>query len=93
VVDLIDGRLVLTDEGRILEDVYYWEKPDYYDKKTSSGALMQNIIGSRSQRLYLAPNRYCHFWTDDNGCRFCDIVNNLKQQRNEIAATVIFHIL
>jgi hypothetical protein len=84
VVDLIDGKLVLTDEGRALEEVFYWEKPDYYDKRTSSGALMQNIIGARSQRLYLAPNRYCHFWSEDKGCRFCDIVNNLKQQKSEI---------
>jgi hypothetical protein len=84
VVDFIDGRLVLTDNGEILEEVFYWEKPDYYDKRTSSGALMQNIVGARSQRLYLTPNRYCHFWTDDQGCKFCDIVNNLKQQRDEI---------
>jgi SHS2 domain-containing protein len=83
IVDLIDGRLVLTDEGNILEEVFYWEKPDYYDKRTSSGALMQNVVGSRPQRLYLIPNRYCHFWTDDQGCRFCDIVNNLKQLKNE----------
>ncbi|MDR2081841.1 MAG: radical SAM protein [Campylobacteraceae bacterium] len=84
VVDLIDGKLVLTDNEHILEEVFYWEKPDYYDKRTSSGALMQNIVGARSQRLYLVPNRYCHFWNDDMGCKFCDIVNNLKQQRNEI---------
>jgi SHS2 domain-containing protein len=83
IVDLIDGRLVLTDDGKILEEVFYWEKPDYYDKRTSSGALMQNVVGSRPQRLYLIPNRYCHFWTDDQGCRFCDIVNNLKQLKNE----------
>ncbi|MDR1460246.1 MAG: hypothetical protein LBI78_01185 [Campylobacteraceae bacterium] len=85
IVDLIDGKLVLTDKGNILEEVFYWEKPDYYDKKTSSGALMQNIVGSRPQRLSLVPNRYCHFWTDNQGCRFCDIVNNLKQQKNEIS--------
>jgi biotin synthase-related radical SAM superfamily protein len=84
IVDLIDGKLVLVDKGEILEEVFYWEKPDYYDKKTSSGVLMQNVVGSRPQRLYLIPNRYCHFWTDNQGCKFCDIVNNLKQQKNEI---------
>ncbi|MDR2081568.1 MAG: hypothetical protein LBP54_06765, partial [Campylobacteraceae bacterium] len=72
------------DNEHILEEVFYWEKPDYYDKRTSSGALMQNVVGSRPQRLYLIPNRYCHFWTDDQGCKFCDIVNNLKQQKNEV---------
>ncbi|MDR1460256.1 MAG: hypothetical protein LBI78_01235 [Campylobacteraceae bacterium] len=84
IVDLIDGKLILTDKKREIEEVFYWDKPDYYDKRTSSGALMQNIIGARSQRLYLTPNRYCHFWTEEQGCRFCDIVNNLKQQKNEI---------
>jgi biotin synthase-related radical SAM superfamily protein len=84
VVDFIDGKLVVTDEGRVLEEVFYWDKPDYYDKTTSSGALMQNVVNARPQRLYLIPNRYCHFWSDDNGCKFCDIVNNLKQQKNEI---------
>ncbi|MDR0579069.1 MAG: hypothetical protein LBG21_00485 [Campylobacteraceae bacterium] len=80
VIDLIDDRLVLTDGENVLEEVFYWEKPDCYGKRTSSGASMQNIVGW----LYLTPNRYCHFWTNDDGCRFCDIVNNLKQQKDEI---------
>jgi len=84
IVDQIDGKLVLTDEGKVLEEVFFWDKPDFYDQKTSSGALMQNIVSARPQRLYLIPNRYCHFWSDDSGCRFCDIVNNLKQQKDEI---------
>lgn len=84
IVDQIDGKLVLIDEGKILEEVFFWDKPDFYDQKTSSGALMQNIVSARPQRLYLIPNRYCHFWSDDSGCRFCDIVNNLKQQKDEI---------
>jgi len=84
IVDQIDGIIVLTDEGKILEEVFFWDKPDFYDQKTSSGALMQNIVSARPQRLYLIPNRYCHFWSDDSGCRFCDIVNNLKQQKDEI---------
>ncbi|MDR2033907.1 MAG: hypothetical protein LBP89_04670 [Helicobacteraceae bacterium] len=85
IVDLIDGKLILTDQGKELEEVYYWEKPDFFDKRTSSGAIMKNIVNARPQRLYLIPNRYCHFWSDDQGCRFCDIVNNLKRQKDEIA--------
>jgi hypothetical protein len=85
VVDRIDGRLVVLDKGKELEEIFYWDKPDYYGKKTSKGTLMQNVVAARPQRLYVTPNRFCHFWNDGGGCKFCDIVNNLKQQRQEIA--------
>ena len=86
IVDLIDGRLMVTDNGKPLDEIFYWDKPDYYGKRTSRGVLMQNVIGSRPQRLYITPNRFCHFWSGEGGggCGFCDIVNNLKQQREEI---------
>ena len=86
IVELIDGKLMVTDNGKPLDQIFYWDKPDYYGKRTSNGTLMQNVIGSRPQRLYITPNRFCHFWSDEGGggCGFCDIVNNLKQQRKEI---------
>jgi hypothetical protein len=85
IVDRIDGKLMVMDNGKALEEVCYWDKPDYYGKRTSNGVLMQNVAAARPQRLYVTPNRYCHFWTDGGGCKFCDIVSNLKQQKNEIA--------
>ncbi|MDR1710111.1 MAG: radical SAM protein [Candidatus Accumulibacter sp.] len=86
IVDQIGGKLVLLDKGKEIEEIFYWDKPDYYGKKTSRGVLMQNVAGSRPQRLYITPNRSCHFWSKKGGggCGFCDIVNNLKQQRAEI---------
>lgn len=86
IVDFTDGRLMVLDKGKELEEVFFWDKPDYYGKRTSKGALMQNVIGARPQRLYITPNRFCFFWSDEGGggCQFCDIVNNLKQQRTEI---------
>ncbi len=45
---------------------------------------MQHVASSRPQRLYIMADRYCHFWKDNEGCRFCDIVNNLKQQKSEL---------
>jgi hypothetical protein len=84
IVDCLSGRLILRDGDRELEEIFYWDKPDYYGKRTSNGVLMQNIAAARPQRLYITPNRYCHFWNDGGGCKFCDIVNNLKQQRSEI---------
>jgi len=84
IVDLCDGRLVLMDDGVELEEIQYWTKPDYYNLTTSTGIPMSNVVSARPQRLYIMPSRYCHFWTDNQGCLFCDIVNNLKQQKSEI---------
>jgi biotin synthase-related radical SAM superfamily protein len=84
IVDFRDGRLVVTDGGVELEEIEYWTKPDYYNLTTSSGIPMSHVASARPQRLYLMPSRYCHFWTDNQGCLFCDIVNNLKQQKTEI---------
>jgi hypothetical protein len=86
IVDRVGEKLILRDKGQEIDEIFYWDKPDYYDKKTSRGTLMQNVIGSRPQRLYITPNRFCHFWSKEGGggCGFCDIVNNLKQQRAEI---------
>ena len=84
LVDVVDGQLVLTDQGEVLETVDFWTKPDFYDKKTSSGALMSHVITARPQRINVFPSGFCHFWVNDKGCRFCDVVNHLKQQRAEL---------
>lgn len=84
LVDLVDGRLVLVDHGDILEEVELWPKPDYYNQKTSSGILMSHIISARPQRLNIFQSGFCHFWANDKGCRYCDIVSHFKQQRAEL---------
>jgi hypothetical protein len=83
-VDLVDDKLVLIDEGEVLEEVELWPKPDYYNKKTSSGILMSHIISARPQRLNIFQSGFCHFWANDKGCRYCDIVSHFKQQRSEL---------
>jgi len=85
MVDVVDGKLTLTDGGEAIDEIWFWDKPDYYGKLTSSGVPMQNLVSARPQRLFVIPNRFCYFWSDGGGCKFCDIVNNLKQQRAEIA--------
>lgn len=84
VVDVVEGRLVLTDADKPLEEVEYWPKPDYYGKKTTSGKAMEYIVTARPQRLQVMPSSYCHFWTNDHGCKYCDIVNHLKHQKSEL---------
>ena len=86
VVDVVDGRLVLTDAGKIIEEVTYWPKPKYYGKRTTSGVLMEHVVTARPQRFNVFPSSYCHFWTNDKGCQYCDIVNHQKQTLKELKA-------
>ncbi|HWP96086.1 MAG TPA: radical SAM protein [Syntrophomonadaceae bacterium] len=83
-VDLIDDRLVLADGSQVIEEVEYWSKPAYYDQSTSSGIPMSFIISARPQRLNIFQSGFCHFWANDKGCRFCDIVSHYRQQRSEL---------
>lgn len=84
IVDFVDGRLILADRGEPVEEVEYWSKPDYYGKKTASGKAMEHLVTARPQRLQVMPSSYCHFWTNDHGCKYCDIVNHLKHQKSEL---------
>ena len=84
LVDLVDGRLALVDEDETVEFVELWPKPLYYDKQTSSGIPMSHIVSARPQRLNIFQSSFCHFWADKKECRFCDIVNHTKQQKNEL---------
>lgn len=81
VVDVVGGKLVLVDGGKVIEEVEYWPKPAFYDKLTSKGKPMEFVVTARPQRLQVMPSSYCHFWDNDNGCKYCDIVNHLKHQR------------
>jgi len=83
IVDVVDGKTVLVDNGEIIEDVEYWEKPDYYNKLTSSGRPMWQIVGARPQRLHIAPSHYCHFWDKPgNGCKYCGIGVTYSTNKN-----------
>ena len=74
VIDVVDGKTVITDQGKVLEEVIYWEKPDFYDKVTSKGTPMWQIAWARPQRIDLNPYQDCQFWnTPGHGCKYCAI--------------------
>ncbi len=84
VVDVIDGRIVLSDEGEVFEEVEYWEKPDFYDKVTRSGKPMWQIAWARPQRIDINPNQFCQFWeTPGHGCKYCSIAAAYKSSDKE----------
>ena len=80
VVDHLDGRTVIVDDGEIVEEVEFWPRHEFSDKFTSSGKPMWKIAGfSRPQRLDIAPYLHCHFWDNGHGCRFCNMGSVVKK--------------
>ncbi|MDR3254009.1 MAG: hypothetical protein LBT31_00385 [Synergistaceae bacterium] len=72
LVDVVDGKVVLVDENRVIEEVSYWEKPDFHEKETSRGTPMWHVVSVRPQRLCIHPHQHCDYWkTPGHGCKFC----------------------
>jgi hypothetical protein len=83
LVDWNDEHFVLRDGEEVIDEVELWPQPAYYDKTTSRGTAMKYVITARPQRLNIFTSNFCHFWANDKGCQFCDIVTHLKQQKKE----------
>lgn len=83
VVDVIDNKTYLVDDGEVLEEVEFWEKPKFYDKFTSNGTPMWQIASARPQRISVVPYPKCGFWdTDVGGCKFCSLFSNTRTVHN-----------
>ena len=86
-IDIIDGKTVITDLGKVVEDVYFWPKPDYYDKLTKSGKPMWQVLVARPQRMDVNIYQYCDFWDEPGcGCKFCSVssaYNKTKDQKSK----------
>ena len=61
-IDVVDNKIVLVDQDNVIEEVEYWEKPKYFDKFTSRGTPMSEVVDARPQRFSVTMSRYCHFW-------------------------------
>lgn len=85
VVDVIDDKIWITDEGKPLAEVTYFEKPDFYNKKASNGESFTKYVSARPQRIDVMLNQYCHFWDrPGGGCKYCPLTPNyLKQKLTE----------
>lgn len=80
VIDVIDGKFYLTDNGNVYEEVDFWKEPDFYSKKTSKGTPMSEVLYVRPQRLNFSVNRLCHFWDEPGGgCKYCNVgINGIE---------------
>lgn len=79
-----DGRLVLTLEGREVCDVELPRRPSFYRHKLANGKPLMEIapVIEWGYLIYLTTFRLCQYFGREEECRFCDINENFRQQRD-----------
>lgn len=84
-LDLHDGRHVVTVGGSSLANVEFPPVPAYYGMKLSSGRKISEIAPAIEwgYLVYLTAYRLCQYWGKSEECRFCDLNENYRQQREQ----------
>ena len=93
-IDVVDGRLQITENGIPLADVIYPQKPAYYGRTFADGLRYERVIPLLyDSYAFITTFRACHYWGDKEECRFCDINYNLREIRrlsgNHVTADAI----
>jgi hypothetical protein len=78
-----DGKPVLECGGEPICGVEFAPLPPYYGQKTEDGVPIVEVAPSIEwgYLLYLTVFRVCQYFGKDEECRFCDINENFRQQR------------
>jgi hypothetical protein len=80
-----DGVMLLKRDGKIEIEARHIPRPDYYPLEASPDVIMRRIAPKRGQDcivLNYAP--FCMYWSNGNGCRFCNIVPNMKWTKDDL---------
>jgi hypothetical protein len=84
-VELHEGAIVLQCEGTVLASLEFPPIPDYYQYELSSGNKISQIAPAIEwgYLVYLTVYRLCQYWGKTEECRFCDLNENYRQQREQ----------
>ncbi|MCL5959361.1 MAG: radical SAM protein [Chloroflexi bacterium] len=80
IVDVVDGKTVLREEGEVLAEVQYPPVPRYYSKAFEDGTLYSEtmaVIGW-GHRAFSTLLRVCGHWGKKQECKFCDLNANAR---------------
>ncbi len=78
LIDVVDGRLVMTTEGRVLAEIRFPKTPDYYTKSLPDGTPYHEIVAFGA---FITIFRNCQYWGAKEECKFCDINENARQMK------------
>jgi hypothetical protein len=84
VVRIVEGRLALTCGATTLAELEFPPIPEYYQHSLSSGLKISQIAPAIEwgYLVYLTVYRLCQYWGKEEECRFCDLNENFRQQRD-----------
>lgn len=84
-VELDEGAPTLFCDGRLLARLEFPPIPEYYGAQLSSGKKISEIAPAIEwgYLVYLTVYRLCQYWGKDEECRFCDLNENFRQQREQ----------
>ena len=84
-VEIHEGALALICEGTVLAMLEFPPIPAYYAYELSSGRKISQIAPAIEwgYLVYLTVYRLCQYWGKDEECRFCDLNENYRQQREQ----------
>jgi radical SAM family protein len=73
------GLQVALGSGEEIASLTLAPRPDWYEKKTSSGKLMTRVGTLQGTYLGVYPAKVCEYWTEKPraNCRFCSVGLNL----------------
>jgi hypothetical protein len=74
VIDVVDGKTMVCQDGIPVAEAVYPDKPDYYGKKFDDGMLYDSYA-------FITTFRACHYWGKKEECQFCDINYNLRETK------------
>ena len=78
LIDVVDGRLVLTVDGHVVSEVRIPKTPDYYFKNLPDGTPYHEVVAFAS---FITIFRNCQYWGAKEECKFCDINENARQMK------------
>lgn len=82
VIDVIDGKTMICENGVSVAEALYRDKPEYYGRRFDDGTLYEQVIPLLyDSYAFITTFRACHYWGDKEECRFCDINYNLREVR------------
>ncbi len=81
LVDVIDGKVSLCENGTPIAEVKYPPRPRYYSKAFNDGTRYDEIVplSCSGTMAFATVFRVCQFWGEKEECKFCDINENIRQ--------------